>query len=184
MITVADKEGTMGKTELRGLRLRQMTKTAVFAALICLTTMFVRIPAPIGYIHCGDAFIFLGAVAMPFPYSAIAAAIGGAFADVLSGYGIYALPTAIIKILNAACFIGIYNEASKKLMSKKAVLRGIASGVVTVLGYFITDLLLYGNASAILIESVLPNLVQAVGSLLIFIFAAAAADKSGIMKSK
>ena len=38
---------------------RFLCMTAVMAALICVMTMVVQIPIPLGYAHLGDAFILL-----------------------------------------------------------------------------------------------------------------------------
>ena len=35
--------------------------TAMFAALVTAATAFIKIPAPLGYAHAGDAMVFLGA---------------------------------------------------------------------------------------------------------------------------
>ena len=36
--------------------------TALFAALICVATMFIRVPSPVsGYINLGDGFVLLSA---------------------------------------------------------------------------------------------------------------------------
>ena len=38
--------------------IKMLAFSAVFAALITVTTAFVKIPAPLGYIHAGDSMIF------------------------------------------------------------------------------------------------------------------------------
>ena len=79
--------------------------TAMFAALVTVTTAFIKIPTPLGYSHAGDSMIYLGASILPAPFGIIAASIGGALADLLSGYAHWAIPTAIIKAFNALPFI-------------------------------------------------------------------------------
>ena len=78
----------------------------MFAALIIVATIFIRVPIGIneGYIHVGDSMIYLAACLLG-PYAAIAAVIGGAFADILAGAAAWALPTAIIKACNTIPFI-------------------------------------------------------------------------------
>ena len=95
-------------------KLRNMVYTGLFAALICLTTAFIlHIPVGNGYIHLGDSFIYLAACMLPMPYGILAAAIGGSMADLLSGYAIYAIPTAIIKSMLAGCFYSMGVSSTK-----------------------------------------------------------------------
>lgn len=39
--------------------------TAMFAALVTVTTAFIKIPTPLGYSHAGDSMIYLGASILP-----------------------------------------------------------------------------------------------------------------------
>ena len=84
--------------------LRFTTLTAMLAALIVVTTAYIKIPAPLGYIHIGDSMVYLAAVLLPGHYGFLAASVGGALADLLAGYPQWALPTAIIKSLNVLPF--------------------------------------------------------------------------------
>ena len=68
-------------------KLIYMTTTALFAALICVTTAYIfHIPFGTngGYVHIGDTLIYLAAAILPAPYAMIAGALGGAFADLLT----------------------------------------------------------------------------------------------------
>ena len=78
-------------------KLRYLARAGMFAAMTALLTATLHIPVGNGYIHCGDAVIFLAAALLPMPYAVGASAIGGMMADVLSGYPSYALPTFLIK---------------------------------------------------------------------------------------
>ena len=75
-------------------KLLNMVKAGVFAAMTALLTATLHIPVGNGYIHCGDAVIFLAAAMLPLPYAVGASAVGGMLADVLSGYPVYALPAS------------------------------------------------------------------------------------------
>ena len=64
-----------------------LTISALFSALVCITTAYIfHIPfgANGGYIHLGDALIYLAATLLPTPYAILAAGIGGAMADLLT----------------------------------------------------------------------------------------------------
>ena len=61
-----------------------ITVTGLFAAMIALMTAYIfHIPygANGGYIHFGDALIYIAAVLLPRPYALAAAAIGGGVID-------------------------------------------------------------------------------------------------------
>ncbi len=84
------------------MSLKKIVYTALFAALICVVTAFVKVPLPVaGYIHLGDVFVFAAAAMLPLPYALVACAIGGAFADLLAGFPSYALVTALAKMIMA-----------------------------------------------------------------------------------
>ena len=75
------KVGTIQSTKIRNIAI-----TGVFAALITVMTAYVcHIPVGTngGYVHFGDALIYLAAVLLPRPYALAAAAIGGGMADLL-----------------------------------------------------------------------------------------------------
>lgn len=156
-------------------KLLLMTYTAVFAALICVTTAFVlHIPVGNGYIHVGDGIIYVAASVLPFPFGMIAASLGGGLADFLSGYYIYIIPTVIIKLLNALCFY--LAGRSMKLFSFKSIMVSVVSGLVTIVGYFIADFILFGNFGAAF-AAVFPGVLQPIGSTLFYCVIAFALDK-------
>lgn len=157
-----------------------ITYTGLFAAIICLTTAFLlHIPVGNGYIHLGDAFIYLAACLLPAPYGILAAAIGGGLADLLCGYTAYVLPTMLIKSLLAACFY-LFGAGKNGVMISRS--RRIAASLVCVLittvGYWLTAYFLYGNFIAQFFETIIPNLIQAGGSAAAFLILAFAIDRT------
>ena len=66
--------------------LRLLVTAALFAAAITVMTAYMlHIPIPTGgYIHLGDALIYLAACLLPVPCAAAAAAIGAGLADLLT----------------------------------------------------------------------------------------------------
>lgn len=148
----------------------------MFAAMIFgLTMLHVPIGAG-GYIHVGDAVIYVSAMLMGGPWAFISAAIGAACADIVSGFAVYAIPSAIIKILIAVPFVMISKKTSKILSIRSAIFT-VISGVITVLGYFIADLILYREGA---IADLPANIIQAAGSAVVFIIIAFALDRAGI----
>lgn len=165
----------MGDITMKSTKIKTMAYTAAFAAMICITTAYIlHIPVGNGYIHIGDGIIYLAASILPFPFGLAAGAIGGGLADLLSGYLPYVIPTMIIKSLNASCFY--IGSKGSKLFTKKAVMMSVISGCVTTVGYYIVSIILYGNPVA-QIATLIPNVIQAVGSSVLFCILALALDK-------
>lgn len=162
-------------------KLVNMVYAGLFTALTALLTAVLHIPVGNGYVHCGDAVIYLAAAMLPLPYAAGAAAVGGALADVLSGYAVYALPTFIIKAMLAAVFSAV---GGTQMLEKRRILAMILCGLVSVTGYWLTAVILYGGWAAQFIETVPGNCMQAIASGIVYavIAAAMARNPGGKMK--
>ena len=163
---------------MRNKSLLKITNSAIFTAIILFSTMLVKFSTGLGegYIHFGDCFIYLSACILPFPYCLVAGALGGALADILGGFAIWAIPTAIIKILIALPFALVCKkEKSEKILNKRTTLMPMVSGIITILGYFIAECILYSVASATL--SIIGNTIQAIASGILFYITATALDK-------
>ena len=163
---------------MRNKSLFKITNTAIFTTIILLSTMLVKFSTGLGegYIHFGDCFIYLSACVLPFPYCLFASAVGGALADILGGYAVWAIPTAIIKILITLPFmISCRKNKTQKILNIKVALMTIISGVISIIGYFVAECFLYSIESATL--GVIGNTIQAVSSGILFVIIAGALDK-------
>lgn len=148
--------------------------TAMFAAMIFALTM-LHIPTGIsGYIHVGDAMIYIVGSILGGPYAVLAASLGCALADIVSGCPIYVIPTIIIKALIVLPFVLTYKK-EEKILTCKSALFTILSGVISIFGYCLTDVILFGMGS--LLPDIVGNLVQSVGSAILFVVLALALDK-------
>ncbi|MDA3846247.1 MAG: ECF transporter S component [Vallitaleaceae bacterium] len=78
---------------------KRMAYTGLMMALSFIGTFIIKIPISStgGYIHLGDGFVMLSGIILGPVYGALAAGIGSALADVVSGYAVWALPTLITK---------------------------------------------------------------------------------------
>ena len=88
-------------------KLLLLVLSALFAAMITVMTAFLfHIPIGVngGYLHFGDALIYLAASMLPTPYACIAAAVGAGLADIVSGAPIWAPFTLVIKRASR-CFL-------------------------------------------------------------------------------
>ena len=158
--------------------LLRITYTAIFTAIIVLAISVIKFSTGLGegYIHLGDSIIYLVSCVLPFPYCLVASALGGALADIVSGFAIWSIPTAIIKMLNALPFAVVCKKLkTNKILCKQTVLMTIVSGIITILGYFVAECILYSVASATL--SLIGNTIQAVASGIIFVIIATTLDK-------
>lgn len=157
-------------------KIKYISFTALFTAMIfALTMLHVPIGAG-GYIHIGDAVIYVTALLLGGPWAFLAAAIGAVLADLASGYAIYAIPSAVIKVFIAIPFV-LVNKKSKKLLTPLSAGFTVVSGVITVMGYFAADLVIYNEGA---VAGLVPNTIQAVGSAAVFILLALALDKADI----
>jgi uncharacterized membrane protein len=115
------------------------------AALVCVTTLFIRIPNPMGgYFNVGDVVIFINALTLGPLIGGAAGGLGSSLADLI-GYPVFALPTLIIK--------GSEGFIAGLITNKKSVLRDVlavvVAGTVMILGYFITESYLWGIGGAL-----------------------------------
>lgn len=161
-------------------KIRNLTFTGVFAALITLMTAYVcHIPvgANGGYVHFGDTLIYLAAAILPRSYALAAAAIGGGLADLLTA-PMWAPATVIIKML----LVLLFTSKSNKIITRRNVLATVPAYLVTGVGYFIAEYILFGS-EALLVVSMSQNLLQSVGSGVFFICLGGALDKA-LLKEK
>ena len=161
------------------IKTKTLTKSALFAALIYVATLTGAV-CPIGsgaYLHIGDALVYSSALVLPLPFAMISSAIGGVLADITLGSAVYAIPTLIIKALTALCAVLLSRMIKKPLLSDILV---CLSGVVTVVGYFVAESIMYafsstgGVAAAIATAAAgMPyNCLQALASAVVFIIVA------------
>ncbi len=159
--------------QLKSTRLTVIT--ALFAALIFLVTAYVlHIPTPAtgGYIHLGDAFLYLAASMLPAPFAIAAGGIGEALSDLLTGGAVYALPTLIIKSAMALCF----TSAGKKIVTKRNIAAAVLAGVICITGYYLTEAVLYHSFVSPLAE-IPANLIQASASAAVYLMIGNAFDR-------
>ena len=130
-----------------GNRTEKIVMAAMFAALVCVTTMIIKIPSPLkGYINLGDCMVLVAGWTLSPAYAFCAAGIGSALADVFSGYLVYAPATFVIK--GGMVFLAYYGAAvlNKKKINNKLVriISGILAEIWMVLGYLVFEGFLYG----------------------------------------
>jgi len=157
--------------------IKNITVAGIMAAMITIMTAYIcRIPIGVngGYVHFGDSLIFLAAVLLPRPYAMAAAAIGGGLADLLTA-PMWAPATVIIKMLLTLSFT---NKSAKIITVRNVIASGIGY-LITGVGYFIAEYLIFGTG-AVLLVSMWQNLLQGVGSAFFFLLFGFALDKAHV----
>ena len=78
---------------------KRIAKTALMIALIFVCTFTIKLPNPAtgGYTHMGDCMAFLAVLVLGKKDGALAAGLGAALSDLLTGAMIWVLPTFIFK---------------------------------------------------------------------------------------
>lgn len=136
----------------------------VFAALICVATMMIRIPSPLGgYVNFGDCFILVAAWVTGPVCGFAAGGIGSALADLLSGYPHYIPGTFVIKGLIAAAaalIVRAFLKKNAKLRLPGYVVGGIAGETIMVAGYYLYAAAALGKGFLTALDSVPGNLAQ------------------------
>ncbi len=127
--------------------------SALMMCIIMVAIMFIKIPIPFtqGYVHPGDAMIFLAVLVLGWKYGAIAAAFGGMLGDVLGGFAAWAPWTFCIKGV-MAIILGLIIEAAFKKEGRSRgmilaieIVGMIIAGAFMTAGYYVAEGIMYGN---------------------------------------
>lgn len=119
---------------------RELSLTAIMSAFVFIATFIPKIPIPLGYAHLGDAAIFLIIFVCGRKTGILSGVIGSAFADLLSGFPIWILPTIFIKAGMAEIFL--------RLKDKNILLGLIAASLFMTAGYTFAGAILYDSLTA------------------------------------
>ena len=160
---------------------KKIVTAALMAALSCVATMILKVPSPLkGYINLGDCIVLAAGWLLSPVWGFLAAGLGSALADILSGYVIYGPATFLIKGMMAlVAFHGfkLLHNKCNKLFSR--IISGIAAEIVMIVGYFVFAGLLYGFGPAAV--NIPANAVQGIAGILIGIILVQIIEKSKIV---
>lgn len=157
--------------------------SALFAALICVATMLIKIPSPMkGYLNLGDGIVLLAAWILPLPYGLAAAGLGSALADLFSGYVVYAPATFFIKALMAVAAYSLYVLFEKKLKNTVSrIFSGIFAEIVMILGYYLFEGTLYGFEPSLV--NIPANAIQGIAGIVIGVVLITVFERQNIIKT-
>ena len=156
---------------------RYLCLSGIFAALVFVCTAFLQIPSYAGYLHVGDALIYLAACLLPWPYAMGVGMIGGALADLLTGYAVWAPASLIIKGLSVLAF-----RRLGKIVCLRNLLALIPAWVLCIGGYYAYEALITQNATAPL-AGMVGSLFQCLISSIIFLFLGYLFDKLNLRRT-
>lgn len=165
-----------------------LTVTAIFVALTYIFTAFINVRLPIaangGLIHLGNVPLFIGAIIFGKKTGAIAGGVGMGLFDLLSGWTLWAPFTFVIVALMGFT-VGKLTEDEKHQNFKWYVIAIAAACVIKVVGYYIAEVVIYGNPFSPA-ASIPGNLVQigvaAVITLIVIAPLNVAAKRTGLKK--
>ena len=172
------------------LNTKKKTETIVMAALmlglIIVATMFVRVPIPFtrGYVHIGDAIVFISMLILNKRYAFLSAAIGSSVADILGGFAMWAPWSLVAKggmVLIAASIISVICKGKDDGQARTGIspcelFAMVTGGLFMVAVYYAAEGIMYGNW-AVPVFGVPWNIAQfAVGIVVAIIFRKAVAS--------
>lgn len=148
------------KTATSGVDIRFLTITALFIALTYVFTAFINVRLPIaangGLIHLGNVPLFLCAILFGKKSGAIAGGVGMGLFDLLSGWTAWA-PFTFLTVGIMGFAVGAITEKHHSFGWN--VLAVAVAAVIKVVGYYIAEVIIYGNWLAP-VTSIPGNLVQ------------------------
>ena len=137
---------------------------ALLTALICIMTMVIQIPIPLGYAHLGDAAILLGVTYFGRREAVWASGLGSCLTDLLTGFTQWVIPTFFIKLFHWRSFLAA----------------GVSMAWM-VAGYTAMGSVLYGNLPAGLASS--PGLiVEGIVNIAVYFVVAAVLEKAHVRR--
>ena len=158
---------------------KDLTKISIMAALVFAATYLIKVPSLNGYTHIGDSMVIISAIILGKKKGALAAGLGAALCDLLSGYMQYIVPTFLIKALLVLITVSI----AEKLIAKTKfawVIGAIIGCIFQVFAYALVETFMYGFAGAM--ASVVGNIIQSTVGLVISMILVTVLEKSNILK--
>ena len=164
---------------------KNIVLVGVLAAMVCVATTFLHVPIMGGgYVHMGDAVIYLAAALLPTPYAMAAAAVGAGLADVLVA-PMWAPFTVVIK----AVMVLAFTAKKERLLCGRNALAVVMAGVIGVAGYYVAEvaILCFSGGelavSAVAAVAAIPfNALQELAGGVAFLLLALALDRMNIKK--
>lgn len=139
---------------------KQLVFAALFVALVFVFTAFINVRLPVaangGLIHLGNVPLFVIAILFGKKFAALAGGLGMALFDLMGGWMLWAPFTLVI--------VGLMGYTVGAICQKRQGVAWYAAAfaaatVIKVVGYYLAEMIIYGNA-LVPLASVPGNLVQ------------------------
>ena len=162
------------------LKTKKIVVASLMAALTCVATMIIKIPSPLeGYLNLGDCVVLVAGWMLSPAYGFLAAGLGSALADLLSGYAIYAPATFVIKGLMALAAFAVYKLLQKRVGKFAArLIGGVTAEVLMIAGYFVFEGFMYGFGPSVV--NIPANAVQGVAGIIVGLLLIKVFEKANI----
>ena len=139
---------------------RDLAETSLLIALVFIATRFINIRLPLastgGLVHLGNTMLFIAAIVFGKRKGAIAGAFGMGLFDLLSEWAIWAPFTFVVRGVMGYIIGSIAWSGNKKGESIKTnIFAIIISGVWMIFGYYVTEMILYGNHAKAMLSIVI-----------------------------
>lgn len=140
----------MNSTNQTNKLIKDMIISALLIALVFVSTYFIQIRLPIslngGLIHLGNTMLFVAAIVFGKKKGAIAGAFGMALFDIVSEWTAWAPFTFVVRGVMGYIIGSIANARGKNGESLTwNIIAIVVGGLWMLLGYYITEVILYGN---------------------------------------
>ncbi|MEW6724643.1 MAG: ECF transporter S component [Bacillota bacterium] len=151
---------------------RRLVTAGLLAGLVLGATLIRVVPSDKAYFNLGEAVIYAIALVFGRWYAGAAGAVGSALADLVSGYGVWAPITFIIKGVEGYV-VGTLAQGGGRARTAIALLAGAG---ILIGGYVTAAYLMYG-IGAVATELVV-DLLQAAAGIVIGLFLAEALKRA------
>ena len=160
---------------MKNNKIKLMCFASIFTAIVFVFTAYLHIPSHTGYTHVGDAFIYLAACMLPWPYAMFVGAAGAFLADTLTGFAIWAPGSIIIK----TAAVLFFSRRSKKIVCWRNILALIPAWILCIGGYYLYEALLTGSFAAPL-AGIPGYITQCILSTALFVIGGIAMDRLNV----
>lgn len=163
------------------MSVQKLCVSALLTALVCVTTAAIQIPIPLGYMHLGNVMILIAGVFFGPAAGMLAGGIGSALADLLTGYGVWALPTLLIKSLMGYAIgrIAWGHHKNPGISQMRVAIGNVVGILIMIAGYTVFGGVIYGSAAAGI--SQVPGLsIEGILAIMIFYGVSAALSASKV----
>lgn len=145
-------------------RLMDTVYGALGIALVFCATYFIKVPNGFqGYFNLGDGFILLFSSFLNPLAAFLLGGVGSCLADAIGGYGIYVIPTLLIKGIEAVAVSLWMRHIHKEAWRMFPYLLG---SIIMLVGYFLADTVIH-DSWQLGAAAILTNLLQAVVGIII-----------------